>query len=101
MRPHREHAPLALRLDAIVVGPASHIGDGVVRAVRPIRGRIGGGIGNRDGQIVGPDEVTIDVAVEAIGFSATLSLRTTGNKQTVQISSKGDIRGVNITMVKS
>jgi hypothetical protein len=43
----------------------------------------------------------IDVAVEAIGFSATLSLRTTGNKQTVQISSKGDIRGVSITMVKS
>jgi hypothetical protein len=28
-------------------------------------------------------------------------LRTTGNKQTVQISSKGEIRGVNITMVKS
>jgi hypothetical protein len=43
----------------------------------------------------------IDVAVEAVGFSASLTLRTTGNKQTVQISSKGDIRGVSITMVKS
>ena len=43
----------------------------------------------------------IDVAVEAIGFSASLSLHTAGNKQTIQISSKGDIRGVNITMVKS
>ena len=42
----------------------------------------------------------IDVAVESAGFSATLTLRTTGNKQTVQISSKGDIRGVSITMVK-
>ena len=43
----------------------------------------------------------IDVFVEAAGFAANLTLRTTGNRQTVQISSKGDIRGVNITMVKS
>jgi hypothetical protein len=43
----------------------------------------------------------IDVLVEAPGFSANLSLRANGNKQTVQISSKGDIRGVSITMVKS
>jgi hypothetical protein len=43
----------------------------------------------------------IDVFVEAVGFSANLTLRTSGNKQTVQISSKGDIRGVSITLVKS
>ena len=43
----------------------------------------------------------IDVFVEAPGFTASLTLRTSGNKQTVQISSKGDIRGVSITMVKS
>jgi len=43
----------------------------------------------------------IDVTVEAPGFTASLALRTNGNKQTVQISSKGDIRGVSITMVKS
>ena len=43
----------------------------------------------------------IDVKVESAGFNATLTLRTTGNKQTVQISSQGDIRGVSITMVKS
>jgi hypothetical protein len=43
----------------------------------------------------------IDVFVEAAGFAANLTLRTNGNRQTVQISSKGDIRGVNITMVKS
>ena len=42
----------------------------------------------------------IDVFVEANGFAANLTLKTTGNKQTVQISSKGEIRGVNITMVK-
>ncbi len=43
----------------------------------------------------------IEVFVEANGFAANLTLRTTGNKQTVQISSKGQIRGVMITMVKS
>ena len=43
----------------------------------------------------------IDVFVEASGFAANLTLRTSGNRQTVQISSKGEIRGVTITMVKS
>jgi hypothetical protein len=43
----------------------------------------------------------IDVFVEASGFAANLTLTTTGNRQTVQISSKGEIRGVSITMVKS
>jgi hypothetical protein len=43
----------------------------------------------------------IDVFVEASGFAANLTLTTTGNKQTVHIDSKGEIRGVNITMVKS
>ena len=36
----------------------------------------------------------IDVFVEASDSAANLTLRTNGNKQTVQISSKGDIRGV-------
>ncbi len=43
----------------------------------------------------------IDVLVEAPGFTASLMLRTSGNRQIVQISSKGDIRGVSITMVRS
>src|SRR3954447_341879 len=43
----------------------------------------------------------IEVFVEAAGFAANLLLRTSGNKQTVQISSKGEIRGVTITMVRS
>lgn len=43
----------------------------------------------------------VDVMVEAPGFTASLTLRTSGNRQTVQISSKGDIRGVTISMVRS
>jgi hypothetical protein len=42
----------------------------------------------------------IEVFVQAAGFAANLTLTTRGNKQSVQISSKGDIRGVNINMVK-
>ena len=42
----------------------------------------------------------IDVFVEASGFAANLTLRTTGNRQSVQISSKGEIRGVTITLSK-
>jgi hypothetical protein len=42
----------------------------------------------------------IDVFVEAAGFAANLNLRTTGNKQVVLIDSKGEIRGVKITMTK-
>ena len=55
-------------------------------------------IGNLQGTAGGG---RVDVFVEASGFAANLTLTTTGNKQTVQISSKGEIRGVNITMVKS
>ena len=43
----------------------------------------------------------IDVFVEAAGFAANLNLRTNGTKQTVQIDSKGEIRGVTITMTKT
>ena len=43
----------------------------------------------------------IEVFVQANGFAASLTLRTNGSKQTVSISSKGEIRGVSITMVKS
>jgi len=41
------------------------------------------------------------VFVEASGFAASVTLRTTGHKQTVQINSKGEIRAVNITMSKA
>ncbi|MCL2713300.1 MAG: hypothetical protein FWD68_01555 [Alphaproteobacteria bacterium] len=52
-----------------------------------LQGRAGGG--------------KIEVFVESAGFAANLTLRTSGNRQTVQISSKGEIQSVNITMVKS
>ncbi len=42
----------------------------------------------------------IDLFVEASGFAANLNLRTNGTKQIVQIDSKGEIRGVSITMTK-
>jgi hypothetical protein len=41
------------------------------------------------------------VFVEAAGFAANLTLRANGNKQSVSITSKGEIRGVSITMVRS
>jgi len=43
----------------------------------------------------------IDVFVEASGFAANLNLRTNGNQQVVSIDSKGEIRGVKITMKRS
>jgi hypothetical protein len=43
----------------------------------------------------------IDVFVEAAGFAANLTLTTRGNKQSVSISSKGQIRDVSINMVRS
>jgi hypothetical protein len=43
----------------------------------------------------------MEVFVEAAGFAANLLVSTNGKKQIVQISSKGEIRGVNITMIKS
>ena len=42
----------------------------------------------------------IQVFVEAAGFAANITLTTRGNKQQVSISSQGEIKSVNITMVK-
>lgn len=42
----------------------------------------------------------IEVFVQANGFAASLTLRTDGRRQTVQISSKGEIKRVHLTMVK-
>jgi hypothetical protein len=43
----------------------------------------------------------VAVVVDAPGFSATLTLTTTGNRQSVSIVSEGDIRNVSIAMMKS
>lgn len=59
-------------------------------ASRNLNGNLQGRAGN--GQI--------DVFVEAAGFAANLTLTTRGNKQSVSISSKGEIRNVSISMVK-
>jgi hypothetical protein len=53
--------------------------------------------GNLQGKAGGGN---IEVFVEAAGFAANISLTTRGNKQSVAISSKGDIRGVNISMTR-
>jgi hypothetical protein len=42
----------------------------------------------------------IEVFVEANGFAAVINLTTRGNKQSVSISSKGEIRSVSINMVR-
>lgn len=67
--------------------------------------RISGNWGEASRNLYGTLEGTagggqIEVFVQAAGFAANLILRTTGNRQTVQINSKGEIRGVNITMVR-
>jgi hypothetical protein len=51
-----------------------------------VRGHAGGG--------------EIEVFVEAAGFAANLTLRAHGNRQSVWITSKGEIRNVSITMVR-
>lgn len=42
----------------------------------------------------------ITVYVEATGFAANLALTTNGNRQSVSISSKGEIRNVSINMIR-
>ncbi len=78
-------------LSSNVTSDGNHISGSWSEASRNIVGNLQGTAGGG----------RIDVFVEASCFAANLTLRTNGNKQTVQISSKGEIRGVNITMVKS
>lgn len=51
-----------------------------------LRGRAGGG--------------EIEVFVQAAGFAANLTIRTQGNRQSVWITSRGEIRNVSITMAR-
>jgi hypothetical protein len=77
-------------LNSNVVSQGSSISGTWNEASRNINGNLQGRAGG--GQI--------DVFVEAAGFAASLTLVTRGNKQTVSISSKGEIQGVNISMVR-
>jgi hypothetical protein len=78
-------------LNSDVTCQGDHVSGNWSEASRNIFGNLQGTAGH--GQI--------EVLVEAVGFAANLILRTNGNKQTVQMNSKGDIRGVSISMVKS
>ncbi len=78
-------------LSSDVTSEGNKISGNWTEASRNINGSLQGTVGA--GQL--------EVWVEANGFAANLTLRTNGNKQTVLISSKGEIRGVTITMVKS
>ncbi|KWV57889.1 hypothetical protein AS156_37450 [Bradyrhizobium macuxiense] len=78
-------------LSSDVTSQGDHISGNWSEASRNIFGNLRGTAGG--GQI--------DVFVEASGFAANLNLRTNGSKQVVQIDSKGEIRGVTITMTKS
>lgn len=77
-------------LSSNVVSQGDTISGTWTEASRNLNGNLQGKAGN--GQI--------EVFVEAAGFAANLTLTTRGGKQTVAISSKGEIRGVNISMVK-
>lgn len=77
-------------LSANVVSQGGSISGNWTEASRNINGNLQGRAGG--GQI--------DVFVEAAGFAANLNLVTRGNKQQVSISSKGEIRGVNISMTR-
>jgi hypothetical protein len=59
-------------------------------ASRNLNGNLQGRVG--DGQIT--------VLVEAAAFAANLTMTTRGDKQSVSISSKGEIKGVSISMVR-
>ena len=53
------------------------------------------------GQITGTaTQGQINVLVQAAGFAANLQVATKGNKQSVSMTSKGEIKSVNITMSK-
>ena len=54
--------------------------------------------GTVEGSIAGPD---INALVTTNGYAATFNVRTTGNKQSISISSKGELRGVTIALTKA
>ena len=77
-------------LTSDVTSNGGHISGNWDEASRNLHGTLQGTAGG--GQI--------KVFVQAAGFAASLTLQTTGSRQVVQIDSKGEIRGVKITMVK-
>ena len=78
-------------LSSNVTSDGNNVSGRWTEASRGIEGQVNGRAGG--GQI--------DVFVEAAGFAANITLTTRGNKQSVSINSKGEIRAVQISMVKS
>ena len=77
-------------LSSNVTSQGNNVSGSWSEASRGINGNLNGRAGG--GQI--------DVFVEAAGFAANITLTTRGNKQSVSINSKGEIRAVQISMVK-
>jgi hypothetical protein len=77
-------------LSSNVVSQGNRVSGNWTETSRNINGQLQGRAGGGE----------IDVFIEAAGFAANLTLTTRGNKQSVSLSSKGEIRGVNISMVR-
>ncbi|HEY8338210.1 MAG TPA: hypothetical protein VIQ05_30825 [Tardiphaga sp.] len=78
-------------LSSDVVSEGGRVSGSWAEASRGLSGTLQGRVGRG----------VIAVAVDAPGFSANLTLTTTGNRQSVSIVSQGDIRNVSIAMVRS
>ncbi|MEH2509692.1 hypothetical protein V1291_001046 [Nitrobacteraceae bacterium AZCC 1564] len=77
-------------LTSDVAASGSNISGSWNEASRGINGSIQGSVAN--GQI--------NALVQTNGYAATFNVVTRGNKQSVNISSKGELRGVNITLAR-
>jgi hypothetical protein len=78
-------------LTTSVTASGSNLSGSWSETSRNINGTLGGKISGGD----------IDALVEANGFSATLNMRTNGNKQSIAIRSQNtDLRGVDITLTR-
>ena len=74
-----------------VIASGNHLSGNWSETSRNVNGTLGGKISGGE----------IDALVEANGFSASLSMRTSGNKQTIAIRSQNtDLRGVDITLTR-
>ena len=77
-------------LTSDVAASGSNISGSWNEASRGVNGSIQGSIAN--GQI--------NALVQTNGYAATFNVVTRGNKQSVNISSKGELRGVNVTLAR-
>ena len=79
-----------IELSSVVVSEGGRLSGSWSEASRGVSGSLQGRA----------DNGRIAVVVDAPGFSANLTLATSGNRQSISIVSQGDIRNVSIAMVK-